>query len=134
MHRLRFLILMMVFFLPVVGLIASDSFSGCLPKDVDLKAKVRDENSDSESATKSKPKTTVEKKLREVGATCKKGRLVDKSDKEIRFVHLIGCWGNPPENYQEQLDKQQAEVSRLKDKYTVIEIPCDQSTAVGEIQ
>lgn len=49
-------------------------------------------------------------------------------------VFLTGCWGNPPENYQEQLDQQQADVSRLKEKYTVIEIPCNQSTAVGEIQ
>ena len=117
---------------PVAGRSTSDRFGGCLPKDVDPKARIQEDSSELSSA-KSKPKTRVEKKLIELRASCVKGKLVDKGGKEIRFVHLLGCWGNPPEDYQEQLDKQQAELSRLKEKFTVIEISCDQSATSGEI-
>jgi hypothetical protein len=117
---------------PVAGRSNSDRFEGCLPKDVDTKAKIQEESSDPSSA-KSKPKTSVEKKLIELRASCIKEKLVDKSGKEIRFVHLLGCWGNPPEDYQQQLDKQQAQLSKLKEKFTVIEISCDQSATSSEI-
>jgi hypothetical protein len=121
----------LVLLLPVVGRTRSDRFSGCLPKDVNLKSKIQEESSEPGSA-KSKQKMTVEKKLIELGASCK-GKLVDKSSKEIRFVHLIGCWGNPPEDYQDQLDKQQAELSKLKEKFTVIAISCEQASTSKEI-
>ena len=117
---------------PVAVRSNSDRFDGCLPKDVDPKARVQEESSDLSSA-KSKQKTNVEQKLIALRASCVKGKLVDKSGKEFRFVHLLGCWGNPPEDYQEQLDKQQAELSRLKEKFTVVEISCDQSPTSGKI-
>jgi len=40
-------------------------------------------------------------------------------------VQLIGCWGNPPEDYMEQLERQRLEIKRLKEKYTVVEISCE---------
>lgn len=67
---------------------------------------------------------TVEQKLVELKAKCKKGKLVDRNGREIRFVQLIGCWGNPPEDYQEQLDNQAREIKQLQEKFTVIQIPC----------
>jgi hypothetical protein len=132
MQQLVFLMFVLVLLWPVAGRSNSHRFDGCLPKEVDPKARIREESSDA-SSSKSKPKTSVEKKLIELRPSCIKGKLVDKSGKEIRFVHLLGCWGNPPEDYQEQLDKQQAELLKLKEKFTVIEIPCDQGATSSEI-
>ena len=109
---------------PVAGRSKSDGFANCVPKDISLKGKIAEYPPD--SSPKSKKPRTIEQKLIELKARCSAGKLVDKSGKEIRFVHLLGCWGNPPEDYQEQMDKQQAEISKLKEKYTVIEISCDQ--------
>jgi hypothetical protein len=70
---------------------------------------------------------TVKDKLIEVKARCKKGKLIDGSGREIRFLRLTGCWGNPPENYQEILAKQNTELIRLRKRYTVIEMTCNPS-------
>jgi len=69
----------------------------------------------------------VEQKLSELGARCRKGRLVDARGREIRFYRLKGCWGNPPPDYQEILQKQDAELRRLKKRYTVVEMTCNPS-------
>jgi len=70
---------------------------------------------------------TVGELLRKLRARCKKGKLVDRRNREIYFYRLIGCWGNPPADYQEILEKQRNELVRLKKTYTVIEIPCNQA-------
>ena len=67
---------------------------------------------------------TVRETLRQIGARCQEGKLVDKAGREVRFVRLIGCWGNPPADYQKQLAHQAEEVERLKMRYTILEIPC----------
>jgi len=67
---------------------------------------------------------TVEGKLIELQARCEQGRLVDVDGKEIRFYRLIGCWGNPPADYRERLDRQRTELEGLKAQYTVIEMSC----------
>ena len=67
---------------------------------------------------------TVKQLLIEIKARCRKGKLVDGSGLEIRFHRLIGCWGNPPADYQEMLERQNNELNSLKKKYLVIEIPC----------
>ena len=69
---------------------------------------------------------TVRETLVRLKARCKRGKLVTGSGREIRFYRLIGCWGNPPADYQEQFAQQSRELRRLKKKYTVIEIPCAQ--------
>lgn len=92
----------------------------CLPKTVDRKWTVQNDSGQIKTLT-------VEQKLTKLKATCKKGKLLDQNGREIRFVQLIGCWGNPPVDYQEQLDRQQKEVKELSEKYTVIQIPCAQS-------
>jgi hypothetical protein len=68
----------------------------------------------------------VSQLLTKLRARCKQGKLVDGTGREIYFYRLAGCWGNPPEDYQEVLEKQRNEIVRLKKKYTVIEISCNQ--------
>ena len=76
---------------------------------------------DGESAQKA---VTIREVLGRIGARCEGGKLIDKTGKEVYFVHLLGCWGNPPANYQEQLASQARELERLKARYTVLEILC----------
>jgi hypothetical protein len=70
---------------------------------------------------------TVARKLKELRARCRKRKLVDAGGKEIRFYRLIGCWGNPPEDYQEQLERQAKELAKLRKRYRVIEMTCNPS-------
>jgi len=72
-------------------------------------------------------KITVEQKLAELKANCKNGKLIDGAGTEIHFYRLTGCWGNPPRNYQEILERQEAELATLRKQYTVIEITCNPS-------
>lgn len=69
---------------------------------------------------------TVEQRLRELRAHCRKGKLVSSAKKDIRFYRLVGCWGNPPADYSQILDRQRREVRELKRRYILIEIPCNQ--------
>lgn len=68
---------------------------------------------------------TVAQKLKAINARCRRGKLVDAGGREIRFYQLVGCWGNPPDDYQEQLARQQKELARLRKRYHVIEMTCD---------
>ncbi len=69
---------------------------------------------------------TVEQTLNTLGASCTAdGKLVDRTGKEIRFYQLVGCWGNPPENYLDILKKQADDIAQLKQQYTVIEMTCN---------
>jgi hypothetical protein len=70
---------------------------------------------------------TVAQKLKELRARCRRGKLVDAKGTEIRFYQLIGCWGNPPDDYQEQLERQAKELAKLRKRYRVIEMTCDSS-------
>jgi len=70
---------------------------------------------------------TVEEKVASLKARCKRGKLVDASGKEIYFFRMTGCWGNPPDDYQETLEKQNRELIRLRKRYTVIEMTCNPS-------
>ena len=72
-------------------------------------------------------KITVEQKLTELKANCKNGKLIDVAGTEIYFYKLTGCWGNPPRNYQEILERQEAELAILRKQYTVIEMTCNPS-------
>jgi len=70
---------------------------------------------------------TVAEKLKDLKARCRKHKLVDGKGREIRFYQLIGCWGNPPEDYQQQLARQAAELAKLRKSYRVIELTCNPS-------
>lgn len=104
---------------------ASDLSLACLPKDVTPDTLV----SRPVEAVKgeSQKLMTVRAAIQVLGGHCREGKLFDKSGQEIRFFHLIGCWGNPPADYQELLALQAQEIQRLKmEKVTVVEIPCAQ--------
>lgn len=99
-------------------------WQGCLPPDVDAAEVIGVEPS---SAGRAPKKITVTTKLNQIGARCRGTRLVDAKGKQIHFYRLTGCWGNPPENYQEILDNQQKELAQLRRRYRVIEISCNPS-------
>ena len=100
----------------------SQRFSSCLPEGVKLTTEILKE-SDGSTSAKGKPRT-VASKLAELSARCKNKKLFTRNGKEIRIVQLIGCWGNPPEDYQEQMNRQRRDIEELRKKYVVIQIPC----------
>ena len=70
-------------------------------------------------------KETVSQRLKNMSARCKAGRLVDAKGKGIRFYQVEGCWGNPPADYQEILDRQRAQLEALRKRFTVVELTCN---------
>ena len=103
--------------------IASSRAEGqsCLPADIKPTEIVAPDSDHPGRTTKRK---TVRDRLKELQARCRKGKLTDSRGKEIYFVRLIGCWGNPPADYEEQIEQQHEKVRELQKKYTVIQIPC----------
>ncbi len=125
MRNLIVVFSILMFWTPVMTCAKTDHFTSCLPKEVQPKLMIQEEATSASDKKAPKP-LTIEQKLRELKAKCKDGKLVDQGGREIRFFYLIGCWGNPPEDYQQQLDEQATKLKSLKEKYTVIEIPCAQ--------
>lgn len=103
-----------------------ERFQECLPAGLRLSDVVSTTNVKPGSRLEPK-KITVGQKLIELKARCKNGKLMDGSDKEIRFYRLVGCWGNPPVDYQEILARQAAEIEKLKKRYIVVEMTCNPS-------
>ena len=124
------LVLALTLLTPVSGA-KTNRLASCLPEGVKLTSEILEQSAGSTSA-KGKPKT-VASKLAELRARCKNRKLVSRNGKEIRIVQLIGCWGNPPEDYQEQVQRQQREIAELRKKYIVIEIPCTQKKIIAHI-
>ena len=100
-----------------------ESLGACLPSTIKL--------SDVAEVLRSSPTAraiTVADKLQEVKATCDaQERLIDAEGREIVFYPLRGCWGHPPPDYREIMQKQRAELERLKQTKTVIEMTCNPS-------
>jgi hypothetical protein len=117
------LVIMGSFFCCVAPASSRDSLSRCLPADIDLDRAVVVEQPKA-SKEGSETRTTVRMRLSQLRARCKNGKLLSSTGRQIRFVALLGCWGNPPENYQEMLTEQAKEIERLKKKYVLIQIPC----------
>jgi len=109
---------------PISGSTACDhNTDSCLPDGIQATSIVS-----TQAAKSGKVVTvTVAQKLKSLGARCRKGKLVDARGTEIRFYQLVGCWGNPPDDYQEQLEHQTKELARLRKRYRVIEMTCDSS-------
>ena len=126
--RLSALALMLTLLTTVSGS-KSDRFTSCLPEGIKLTSEIFEEPDGSTSA-KGKPKT-LQAKLTDLRARCKNRKLVTSKGKEIRIVQLIGCWGNPPEDYQAQLERQERELKQLKEKYVLIQIPCTSSKTIA---
>jgi hypothetical protein len=101
------------------------SFLDCLPDGIKLTDVVSAQIITSDASGSVTKKIVVEQKLAELKARCKKGLLVDSKGREIYFYRLTGCWGNPPEGYEEILERQRNEIEELKKRYTVIEMTCN---------
>src|ERR1044072_1778277 len=104
---------------PVAG------FEGCVPDEVDLSTAIVNEVQTTNSKAVVK-EITVRQRLTQLKARCKKGKLVDGKGQPIYLYPVVGCWGNPPQDYLEILKNQEEEIQRLKKKYTVIQISCAQ--------
>jgi len=109
------------------GLLSAPSrrFQTCLPEGIKSDDVVSTQMGKSGAGGRAVKKITVEQTLKAIKAHCKDGKLVDAEGKEIYFYRLQGCWGNPPADYQEILQQQQAEIEKLKKRYTVIEMTCN---------
>jgi hypothetical protein len=97
----------------------------CVPKDVDLNSLVVSEVSKPTHKSIAN-QVTVKQRLNQLKARCKRGKLVDGKNRPIYLYPMIGCWGNPPDNYLDMLRQQDEEIQRLKKKYVVIQISCAQ--------
>ena len=106
--------------------LANPSCCACLPKEVQP-TDVVSYRLPGPDMQRRKQAITVAQELTRLKAHCKKGKLVDGSQRQIYFFRLVGCWGNPPENYEEILQQQNRELMKLKKRYTVIEMTCNHS-------
>jgi hypothetical protein len=92
----------------------------CLPEGFQLDDKV----SASLKEKASKQPLTVKDKLLELKAHCKREKLFDGKGKEIRFFKFT-CFGNPPDNYDEIVQKESRTLTDLQKHYRVLIITCD---------
>jgi len=104
---------------------AGEGFGRCLPDGIDLNSVVVNE-AQQVSTKPAGRQTTVKQRLIQLKAHCRRGKLMDGKGRQIYLYELIGCWGNPPDDYLELLKHQEQEIERLKKRYTVIQIPCAQ--------
>jgi hypothetical protein len=96
---------------------SKNSKFGCLPKDVHLSDVVT-------QGKTAKGTVTVEKTLIQMKAQCRNSKLVDAKRREIRFFRP-SCWGNPPADYLEIQQRENAELQKLKRTYAVIVFGCN---------
>lgn len=101
---------------PVVTATQSQNFS-CLPRNLGGD-EILSHN------LKGAPGLTVNQKLIELGARCRKGKLVDRKAREIRFFRP-SCWGNPPPDYLEIRAREDLELKKLRRRFNVVVFGCD---------
>ena len=99
----------------------------CLPSDIKKDSVVSFATPISPNGHANARQITVAQTLKKLKAKCSRGKLIDGRGKSIYFYHLQGCWGNPPADYLEILDRQKKEIKNLKKKFTVIEMTCNTS-------
>jgi hypothetical protein len=114
-------------FLFCLSVLMPQRLEACLPAGVKLSDTVSAQVVSSDAAGNHVKRVTVQEKLTALKARCKKGRLLDGRGREIYFYRLTGCWGNPPADYRQILDRQRQQLSKLKKRYTVVEINCNTS-------
>ncbi|MEK6337077.1 MAG: hypothetical protein AABM67_19310 [Acidobacteriota bacterium] len=101
--------------------------SKCLPDGINRTDVVSTEVVGSLKGRPQYRKITVEQKLNELKARCRRDKLVDASGTEIRFYKLAGCWGHPSPDDQEVLERQNRELKALRERYRVIAMTCNPS-------
>ena len=126
------ILLLSAVFLAALSPLSASSASPACTRNTDACMPSGTQATDVVSAQTTKPggkvvTVTVAQKLKALRAACRKGKLVDAKGTEIRFYQLVGCWGNPPDDYQEQLERQAEELAKLRKRYRVIEMTCNSS-------
>lgn len=96
---------------------AHSTLINCLPPETKLDEVVS-------YSLKGRGNVTVQKKLAELKARCTNRKLVDSKGREIRFFRP-SCWGNPPDNYLEIQQSENAELQKLRKRYTVVVFGCN---------
>ena len=99
----------------------------CLPDGINASDIVSTRPVQSAKGSREVRKITVEQKLRDLKARCRRGKLFDASGTEIRFYKLVGCFGHPSDDDREVLDRQARELAKLRKRYRVIEMTCNPS-------
>jgi hypothetical protein len=99
----------------------------CLPAGIKRSDVVSTREVNSAGGHREVKTTSVDQKLRDLRARCRKGKLVDGAGTEIRFYKLVGCWGHPSDDDREVLDRQARELVKLRKSYRVIEMTCNPS-------
>ena len=125
--------IMLIVFHSVAAIVLSLSFNfsdgsqsrfvRCLPTEISPGQVVLTSPPADSGSAKAKP-VTVKQRLVQLKARCRKGKLIDGKGRQIYLYQLTGCWGNPPEDYQQILERQRQELIRLRKRYTVIELTC----------
>ena len=115
--------LVLVFIALSAGFVSCQKYD-CLPPGINLETVVGFRAVSPEQNSKNEP-ITVLKTLRSLRAKCSCKKLVNDKGREIRFFQLIGCWGTPPPDYLEIMEKQRVELDAFKKQYAVIEITCN---------
>ena len=127
---MRFILLSVLLFPNLVSAAAAvkppDHFALCLPDGIKAGTVVSAERVKTGNGSVVKI-VTVTDTLLKLRARCKKGKLLDSTGKEISFYRLEGCWGYPPPDYQEVMERQRKELLALKQKYNVITLTCNPS-------
>lgn len=121
----RLVILSTLFFCCCVAAADQSRFASCLPDGIKLGDVVSAQLISSGPTGSEVKRVTVEQTLSDLKADCRNGKLVDGHGREIRFYKLTGCWGNPPFNYQDILERQRRDIEDLKKQYTVVEMTCN---------
>src|SRR5437588_592470 len=84
----------------------------CLPTGVALDTEFSPDGSLRDGRSGLRNITTVRRKLIELGAHCKDGKLYDAWGKEVFFYPVLEC-GNPMPGYEEAKSREAAELERL---------------------
>lgn len=108
-----------------IAFFAIPAIAACLPEGIKQNDVVGHKTVTMRGGGTQVQKITVKQTLKNLGSRCVKGKLVDRRGREIRFVRIRGCWGNPPADYLEILAQQTREIEALKKRYTVIEMTCN---------
>lgn len=72
-------------------------------------------------------RTTIDKKLKSLGASCNSSKLMTSSGREIYFFNEDPkfCQGTPVEDYEIRKQNQVNEIAKLTKTYEVIEVTCN---------
>ena len=117
--------------LPILlALLAATCFAqkyNCMPADIREGTVASFRAEPSAKTGQAESPVTIGQTLKTLKARCSRGKLIDRRGKQIRFYQLDGCWGNPPANYLEIMEKQRKDLKDMKRKYTVVELTCNAS-------